>query len=150
MTSHDLNLFRIGDVVNVSDIPEYQGVTINNISDTGVTVSGRCGDRVVISGRSPAVLVRHKAEEGAAVEPVQLVDGELLERAPRGTYTAIMAAPQLPPTDMPFTIKEFADLNSIPVNYASIWVKDHCTRIGEADKVDGQRGKAPGLYKVND
>jgi len=68
----DLNTFGVGQIVNVGDIPEYQSVQIDRISDSGVTVSGGKVREVILSGRSPAVLSDPNAPKVIAPEPINL------------------------------------------------------------------------------
>jgi len=59
--TQDLNTCPVGSVVNISDLPEYQGITVMRVSDSGVTVSGNGLKDFVLSGRSPAQIIRRGA-----------------------------------------------------------------------------------------
>lgn len=148
ITYQSINLFGVGDIVSVTNIPEYQHVTISRISDTGVTINGKlCANETVISGNSPAILVR-RANDKTPIEKVvveQLADAPK-ERVERGTYTLKMKNLTMFPHDKSFTIKAFAELNNIPTNYALNWVKENCLEVGSAEKVEGQRGRTATLY----
>ncbi len=58
MPTQPLNTCPPGSVVNISDIPEFQGLTVIRVSDSGVTVSGGGFKDVVLSGGSPATVVQ--------------------------------------------------------------------------------------------
>jgi len=49
-----LNTFSIGTIVDINNIENMQGLRINAINDSGVTVTGLIGNQVVLSGQSPA------------------------------------------------------------------------------------------------
>ncbi len=53
-----LNTCPPGSLVNISDIPRYQGVTVTRVSDSGVTIDGGSFKDEVLSGRSPATVVQ--------------------------------------------------------------------------------------------
>lgn len=149
-----INTFRVGDIVNIINTPEFQNITITRISDSGVTVNGSSfPNDTVISGASPAELV--KRGNTTYIEPTaeQIAEdaNPLTEtgRVKRGTYTEKMKHIIVPEGGKPFTIKELADLNDIPVGYALNWAKENCTQSGFAAKPEGQRGKAAGLYQKN-
>ncbi len=149
MKSRDINTFPVGAKVSVPNLPDYQGVTITRISDSGVTVNGpQCGRDVVISGRAPAI----PFEEVASVAQVESVKPESISvestpsgRAPRGTYTDKMNSIKVPDGD--FTVRQLAELNEIPLNYANTWVKTNCVEVGHVERIEGQRGKAAGLFR---
>lgn len=143
--TYDLNLFRPGDVVSISDIPDYQNITIELVSDSGVTISGpHCSSHIVLSGKTPArrATVEPKVE---SIKPaIQIVVPT--DRAARGTYTDKMNNVKMPEGSLTFTIRQIAELNDIPQPYALKWVKENCVEAGVADKVEGQRGRAATLY----
>lgn len=126
MSSIPLNCFPVGSRVDVSDIPEYQGVTIDRISDSGVTVNGpRCSKDTVLSGASPATLAQDAPES-----------------APESNK------PDYKIPSQPFTTREFAEANGISVMTAMNWIKEHCENVGVAPKIEGQRGKAPMIFRT--
>lgn len=137
----DLNTFKEGDIVDVSDIDEYQNAEITRISDSGVTIKVS-GVSHVLSGRSPATLATPKVALKVTIEQPEAQTGE---RVKRGTYTAKMNNIIVPPDA--FTIKQLAELNNIPVPYAHKWVTENCQCVGVAPKPEGQRGKTAKLYK---
>jgi hypothetical protein len=140
---YDLNNFKVGDVVDIDNIPEYQGVTIERISDGGVTISGKSVKDLVISGKSPARYAIFKTKENMSdTNPVT----ETTTPKVRGKYTDAMNSPKLP--DGEFTIKQVAELNGIPMPYATKLVGEKCVEAGVAPKAAGQRGRTAKLYKA--
>ncbi len=158
----DINLFRIGDIVSVNGVEDFCELTIERISDSGVTVSGpKCAPHTVISGTSPAFLVNRpdksnvKLEAKSSDKPLKANSlfpftekEEKHERVERGTYTSKMNNIHIP-EGKSFTVKQLAELNEIPIPYASKWVKDHCREVGHAEKEAGQRGRAAALFSVS-
>lgn len=135
--------FRVGDKVDIAEIEDMQGVTIERISDSGVTIDSSSHRHTVISGKSPACYARDKKivnEETGQNVPVKT------ERT-RGKYNAILASIKLPDGEK-FTIKEIAELNDLPIPYASKWVEENCEWVGKAEKEPGQRGKTAKLYSL--
>ncbi len=55
--TQDLNTCPPGSLVNIGDVPRYQGVTVTRVSDSGVTVDGAGFKDEVLSGRSPATVL---------------------------------------------------------------------------------------------
>lgn len=156
----DINLFAIGDVVSITSAQDFQNIRIERISDSGVTISGpKCSPNTVISGKSPAYLVKRgevsfDMPEGikpmvseSSEEPSFNKDGS--ERAKRGAYIEKMKNLTVPEIGKSFTIKQFAELNNIPIGHALAWVKQNCREVGKADKQEGQRGRAASLYQIN-
>jgi hypothetical protein len=147
----DINLFPVGTFVNVSDIDDYQNVQIKRISDSGVTIIAR-GHEIVVSGRSPATLVTNDTPaptstlENIGNRSSDNAEDSPTERVKRGTYTERMKNIKIP--EGLFTIKQVAELNDIPINYALNWVKENCVEVGKAEKAEGQRGKAATLYGI--
>lgn len=128
--SRDLNTFEEGQTVNVSDIEEFQLVQILRISDSGVYVKGpKCLNGTVLSGRSPARLA-----EQADIE--EFKQAELEKNGSNLKWP-----------EKPFTIREFSELNSLDLTESLKWVKLIATLVGKAEKIEGQRGKTPNLYK---
>ena len=155
---HDLHSFPIGAVVSVVGVPDYEGITIQRISDSGVTVKGpKCGSDIVISGRTPTIIYvkQDKIMENTKIESVNTevtnknVDSSIEEtsnRAARGSLKAKMAAIQIP--EGAFTVKQLADLNGVPPSYANKWVKDNCKEAGTQAKQEGKRGRVAALFVV--
>ena len=143
-----INLFGIGDTVSVSDIPEFQNVIIGRISDAGVTINGpKIATDTIISGNSPAVLIRRASDKTPVVEATKDTSPDApKQRVERGTYTLKMKNLTMFEKDKSFTIKEFAELNNIPINYSLNRVKENCLEVGSAEKVEGQRGRTATLY----
>jgi hypothetical protein len=165
-TYHDINYFKEGSIVSILDNPRYQDVTINRINEGGVIVSGRYCKEEYVSGKSPAILSSKKIQETIDILPQKqdnksmsnsnpvsvstspVLDFVKTERVQRGTYTEKMKNLTLPKAGSSFTIKDLAELNGIPVNYAFNWVKDNCKEVGKAPKPVGQRGKSASLFQV--
>jgi len=166
----DINLFREGTIVDIDNIEDFQGVKIERIADSGVSISGPSIRDCVVSGKSPACLARGKIKqmdkkpilnmennttntennttniantETVAATPVAVSP---VESPVRGKYKDALAAMQVP-SNPTFTIKEVADLNKLPIPYAVKWVAEHCEEAGLAEKPAGQRGRVAKLYK---
>lgn len=157
MKPRDINLFALETVVEIPGVEDYEKVTIKRISDAGVTVNGqKCGNNIVISGRTPAILWVEKEKiieenkimttENTINVNNEAVNETASNRAKRGSIKAKMAAIQVPAN--PFTVKQLAELNDIPVNYANLWVKSNAKLAGSVEKVEGQRGRVASLYSV--
>lgn len=169
MKAQDINLFGIGHTVSVPNLDDYQKIKIVRVSDSGVTVSGpKCGNNVVLSGRTPAILyveeeqnLEIKQEEKSKEsfnKPNQIMTTKNTEnsvapsnegasiRAKRGSIKTKMAAIQIP--DGAFTVKQLADLNSIPASYANAWAKQNAKPAGMAAKQEGKRGRVAALFVV--
>ena len=126
----DLNTFGEGQTVNVSDIEEFQIVEILRISDSGVYVKGpKCPNGAMLSGRSPARLAERADIEG-------FKQAELEKNGSNLKWP-----------EKPFTIREFSELNGLDLTEGSRWVKLIAVLVGKAEKIEGQRGKTPNLYK---
>lgn len=134
--TQDLNTCLIDDIVNVGDIPEFKGVTVVRISDSGVTVSGNGLKDYVLSGRSPATLVKR-----GEVTYEQTTDPILPALKP-SSDTPLVIPPE------PFTIAQLVDLNGITMAYAYAFTNDKCIRQGRLARAPGQIGKSPSLYRM--
>lgn len=157
----DINLFKEGTIVDISDIADFQGVKIERVADSGVSISGNGIRECVVSGRSPARLAEQKIKQ----TPIKLMENntETVEAKSdtnvdvavkaaatlpaRGKYASILAAMKVPGGDT-FTIKQLADENGLPIPYAVKWVNDNCDEAGLAEKPAGQRGRVAKLFKV--
>ena len=172
----NINLYRVGSIVDITDVVDMQRVRIERVSDGGVTITGKnCGNSIVVSGHSPARLsdlsikpvksekIIEETPESLdkKVEELQQKIAELKNRKPgdvplalvvnddkkeRKNYKDIMENLQIPDIQ-PFTIKFFAELNGIPIPYAATYVKKTFAEAGKVDKIDGQRGRVASLYK---
>lgn len=153
--SHDINLFKIGQCVDIAGVKDMENVKINHISDSGVTIYGKNCGTIVISGKSPAYLHIEKKKD---LEIKQFMDTntesnnavanetETESKKIRASYKDKMKNVQLPQKGN-FTIKEVAELNDIPLPYATNWVKQNCVESGKVEKKEGQRGRVASLYK---
>lgn len=160
----DINLFREGTIVDIDTIEDFQGVKIERIADSGVSISGPSIRDCVVSGKSPACLARGKIKQmdkkpilnmdtnntntntentNTEVAPVATSP---VESPVRGKYKDALASMQVPAKET-FTIKEVAELNKLPIPYAVKWVAEHCDEAGLAEKPEGQRGRVAKLYK---
>lgn len=161
MKSMDINLFGLEQIVSIPGLEDYEKITIKRISDTGVTVNGpKCGNNIVISGRTPAILWVEKEKtlennqeiKNMTTENVnnsvksEVVEETVSNRAKRGSIKAKMAALQVP--EGKFTVKQFAELNNIPVAYANKWASDNAKVVGFVEKMAGQRGRSASLFEV--
>lgn len=159
--TYDLNTFRVGQAVTVPGVEDYENIVIQRISDAGVTVNGKCGNNIVISGRTPAIpyAKEEKVVEAQAANLNQnkimttenntnseVVDETVSNRAKRGSIKAKMAAIKVPAN--PFTVKQLAELNDIPAGYANNWVKENARQVGQVEKTVGQRGRVASLFEV--
>ena len=141
--------FKVGQYVDIVNVPHYNNIRIDAITDSGVHIHSNSFGYTVLSGNSPAIL-HEQTQNANEFEPNKQTEiaNENMQnnRAKRGSLKEKMDNLQMP--DGEFTIKQFAELNEIPTPYASKWVKNNCAEIGEAVKVDGQRGRASKIYKL--
>jgi len=156
----DINLFREGAIVDIDTIEDFQGVKIERIADSGVSISGPSIRDCVVSGKSPACLARGKIKQ-IEKKPILNMENNTtnttntetvpvavspVESPVRGKYKDALASMQVPAKDT-FTIKEVAELNKLPIPYAVKWVAEHCDEAGLAEKPAGQRGRVAKLFK---
>lgn len=157
MNSKDINLFAEGATVTVVGVSTMQKVKIERISDCGVAVTGSdCGQHVMISGKSPAVLYvepkKDDFEKVAAEEKAARIREDAQEvaqesgRAKRGSMKEKMANIVAPSGQ--FSVNQLADLNKIPYPYAFNWAQENCNKVGVAPRAPGQRGRDTVLYAV--
>jgi hypothetical protein len=154
----DLNLFHEGQQVDIDGLPQMIGLKIERISDSGVTVSGSSfGAHIVLSGRSPAhihvptnkpiiKLVKTKSVNTEQNNMSNPDTNTALSKKARKSHGDKMSSLQMPPA--PFTIRQLAEANDIPLVYAHSWVKTNCIEAGLVPRKEGQRGKCSALFNV--
>ncbi len=135
----DKNGFRpiedlpIGSYVDVSDIANMQKVKIISINNSGTAIKGDIGEYVTISNKSPA-------------RPSD--NQEIVTNKP-GRRKGVSAEVIMPEGDLPFTIKQLAELNEgLNTSQITAFIKENCEIAGEAERVIGQRGKTAKTYKL--
>ena len=147
MIVQDINLFRIGERVDIENVDAMTNVVIERISESGVTISGSIGQHIVISGKSPVSIHQEKM---ISISPLITGEKSGMEenktRVKRGSLIEKMAHIELP--GEVFTIKLLAEYNDIPIPYAAKWVAENCIECGKAQKEEGARGRAATLYKI--
>jgi hypothetical protein len=150
----DINQFAEGQTVDISGIADMQGIVITRISQSGVNITSKVLGDTIISGKSPACLSEAQREvtittdEKTQKRTIKVARAvvEAGETEPRGKYGEIMNNLKFPTGS--FTAQALADLNEIPYNYASKYCTEYLEDAGFAVKAEGQRGKAPRLFKI--
>ncbi len=139
----DVNLYRIGSVVDIDSIESLQGVTIISINDSGVAVKGSlCGSYHTISGKSPARLAEVKV-----IVPELNDKGEVIPARCERKKNNVALDIKIPEVNL-FTIKQLAEFNGLTPMQLTTFIKEKCEPHGFADKMPGKRGKCARVFAL--
>lgn len=174
----DINLFGVGQIVTVPGIEGYEKIEITRISDSGVTVNGKCGKDVVLSGRTPAILwveeikeeilnkqsnepIKKSNEQSNKLNSIMTTENKTNDpllykneavveiNSNRARRGSIKAKMgAIQIPDGVFTVKQLAEMNGIPSGYANKWCKENAKPAGSAAKQNGKRGRVAALFTV--
>lgn len=131
----ELHYFGVNQIIDIDNIAEFTNCRIDRISDSGVTIfNSHYPNGVVVSCKSPA----------------RLSDSQVIEAGKPGRKRGIVAEVIMPEGDLPFTIKQLAELNEgLNISQITTFIKENCEETGDyAIKAKGVKGRAAKTYRL--
>ncbi len=154
----DLQDFREGQTVDISNIEAMQSVVITRISNSGATIVGKICGELIVSCKSPATLSAIQHEVTITVDPktqrniISITRVEdpaaIVEKRARPTDENDPMSNLMFPVNGPFTITQLAELNDLPYPKVAVYCRDYLIEAGTAPRKEGARGKASKLFKI--